>query len=69
MTSMKEILTKKEVCDYLRISESVLNKLMKSGELPFIKFERRVVFRRSDIEKFLEEKAALSRVPPKKSKK
>jgi len=53
---MKDILTRREVCEYLRVSESFLSKLMKSGQLPYIKFERRVLFRRQDLERLIETK-------------
>jgi len=52
----KDLLTKKETMEYLRISASTIEKLMKSGELPYIKFERKVLFRKSNIDKFLEKK-------------
>ncbi len=50
------LMTKKDVMAYLRISHDTLHRLMKSGTFPYIKLERRVLFRRSEIEAFLESK-------------
>jgi excisionase family DNA binding protein len=50
-----EYLSKKEVQDYLRISKGSVEKLMRSG-LPFIKLDRRVIFRKQDIDRWLERK-------------
>lgn len=49
-----ELLTKGEVQKYLKISHGTLDKLMKQKEIPYIKLERKVLFRKSDIDKFLE---------------
>jgi excisionase family DNA binding protein len=49
-------LTKKEVVEYLRISEGTLYKLMKRKAFPYIKLERKVLFKKQDIDKFLESK-------------
>ena len=49
-----EILTKEEACNYLKVSRGVLEKYMKNGELPYAKLERRVLFRKKDIDAFLE---------------
>jgi len=49
------LLTKKEVLEYLRISRSTLDhSLMK--EIPYIKLGKRVLFRKSDIDAYLEKK-------------
>lgn len=48
------LLTKEEVAEYLRISRATLGRLMK--KIPYIKLGRRVLFKKSDIDKFLESK-------------
>jgi excisionase family DNA binding protein len=48
------LMTKKEVQAYLRISHMTLQNLMKRHSLPYIKLEKRVLFRRSDIDAYLE---------------
>lgn len=50
------LMTKKEVMEYLRISHDTLHRLMKQRAFPYIKLERKVLFKKSDIEKFLESK-------------
>ena len=54
MTPKDEILTKKEVLAYLKISHGTLSKLMRQGGIPYIKMERKVLFRLSDIDQWLE---------------
>jgi excisionase family DNA binding protein len=55
------LLTKKEVIEYLRISRATLDRsLMK--EIPYIKLGKRVLFRKSDIEKYLETKLVTKKV-------
>lgn len=54
--SDKKLLTKQETVEYLRISMNTLYRLMKSGELPYIKLERKVLFKKEDIDKFIESK-------------
>jgi excisionase family DNA binding protein len=52
----EELLTKEEVQKYLKISQSTLNLMMKRKEIPYVKLQRRVLFRKKDIDKFLESK-------------
>ena len=47
-------MTKAEVREYLRISRGTLDRIMKSRGLPFIKLEKKVLFRKKDIDRFLE---------------
>jgi len=49
-------MTKQEVLEYLRISHQTLFRLMRKHSFPFIKLDRKVLFRKSDIDKFLESK-------------
>jgi excisionase family DNA binding protein len=50
------LLTKKEVLEYLKISNRTLYLLMKNHAFPYIKLSRKVLFRRSEIDAFLESK-------------
>lgn len=49
------LLSKKEVLVYLRISMSTLDRILMK-EMPYIKLGKRVLFRKSDIDKYLETK-------------
>jgi len=51
-----ELLTRKEVMRLLRISHGTLDVLMKNKEIPYIKLKRKVLFRKKDIDEFLESK-------------
>ena len=51
-----EFLTKDELIKYLKISRPTINRMMKAHEIPFIKLARRVLFRKADIDKFLDSK-------------
>jgi len=50
------LLTRKELMDYLKIKQGTLRKLMLRKEFPYFKLERRVLFRKDDIDKWLESK-------------
>jgi excisionase family DNA binding protein len=49
-------MTKKEVQEYLKISHGTLYLFMKRRAFPYIKLDRRVLFRKRDIDAFLESK-------------
>lgn len=52
-----EYMTKAEAAEYAKISIATLERLMKKRPpLPHIKLERRVLFRKQDIDHWLEEK-------------
>jgi excisionase family DNA binding protein len=51
-----ELLSREELMEYLKISKGTLYKLMKRKAFPYIKLERKVLFRKEDIDKFLESK-------------
>ena len=51
-----ELLTKKEVLTYLKISNRTLYLLMKKHAFPYIKLGKRVLFRLSEIDTYLESK-------------
>jgi len=50
-----EYMTKVECQEYLRISKSSLEKLVKEG-LPRTKLARKVIFRKADVDRWLERK-------------
>lgn len=49
-----EILTKDQVCEYLKISRGTLTRLMNKHAFPYIKMERKVLFKKEDIDRYLE---------------
>ena len=49
-----DLLTKEDVEAYLRIGRRTLDRLIKAREIPFIKLGRRVLFRKTDIDAWLE---------------
>lgn len=51
-----EFMTKDEVIAYIKISKGTLYKLMKARAFPYIKLDRKVLFRRRDIDAFLKSK-------------
>jgi excisionase family DNA binding protein len=50
---MNEILTVKEVADFLKLHQTTVYKMIKSGELPAFKIGSDWRFRRSRIEEWL----------------
>jgi excisionase family DNA binding protein len=50
------ILTREELLEYLKISRGTLAKLMKQKAFPYFKLERKVLFRKVDIDRWLESK-------------
>jgi excisionase family DNA binding protein len=48
-------LTKKELGEYLKVSRWIVERLMREG-LPHITLGRRVLFRKKDIDAFLEKR-------------
>jgi len=51
----KEVLMiRQEVLQYLRIGRGTLLKLMRKGDIPFVRIERKLLFRKSDIDGFIE---------------
>jgi excisionase family DNA binding protein len=55
------LMTKKEAMDYLKISHQTLFRLMKQKDFPYFKLERKVLFRKSDIDKWLESKKVIKK--------
>jgi excisionase family DNA binding protein len=48
-----EVMSIKQLASYLGISESTIRKLIKCGEIPFVKIKRRYLFYKPIIEKWL----------------
>lgn len=46
-------MSRKDVMAYLQISRMTLYRLMQQHAFPFIKLERKVMFRKSDIDRFM----------------
>jgi len=51
-----EILSKEQTTKYLKISRGSLLRLMQSRDIPYFKLGRRVLFRKTDIDAWLETK-------------
>ena len=64
-----EILTKKETLKYLKIGRCTLEKLMNQKQISFIKLDRKVLFKQSDIDEFIESKRILAKSDISKKKK
>lgn len=52
----ERLFTRKELMEYLRISHGTLDKLIKTRAIPYIKLERKVLFKKADVEAWLESK-------------
>lgn len=64
-----KLLTKKEVVEYLRVAHQTLEKLMKQKQISFIKLDRKVLFKQSDVDEFIESKRILAKSDVSKKKK
>jgi excisionase family DNA binding protein len=51
-----DLFTREELVAYLKISRGTLSKLMKQNAFPYVKLERKLLFRKSDIDRWLESK-------------
>ena len=47
------LLDKKQVCSWLNIKPSTLNKLLAQGKIPTIRFNRKVLFDPQDVKEFI----------------
>jgi len=56
-----EFLSKNEVTAYLKISLTTLDRLIKRRALPFVKIGKRVIFKRADIDRFVESRTVRPR--------
>ncbi len=50
----ESLMTKKDVCNYLKCSIGKIDGLIKSGKISYLKLGRNVKFRKKDIETFLD---------------
>lgn len=51
-----ELLTRKELAEFLRISIATLQTMMKNREIPFYKINKRIIFKKSDIDEWLKQR-------------
>lgn len=51
-----EYITKEEFRHLIRVSRATLDLIMKRKEVPYIKLERKVLFKKADVEVWLESK-------------
>lgn len=51
-----ELITRKELIEYLRISMGTLQAMMKNREIPYYRLKKRIIFRKSEINEWLNEK-------------
>ena len=59
--SLDEILTKKEVAEFLKVSEATIYRLTKRGELPAIRGSKRFLrYQKSDVLAFLQKLRTVS---------
>lgn len=58
MNEMSEsiFLTREELMEYLKIKRSTLQKLMNKGDLPYFKLGRRILFKKEEIDRWIESK-------------
>jgi excisionase family DNA binding protein len=52
----RELFTKAELMEYLRVSRGTIDKLIRRREVPFIKLGKKVLFRKKEIDAWLETK-------------
>jgi len=50
------LLTREDLMEYLKIKRSTLQKLMNRMDLPYFKLGRRVLFKKAEIDRWLESK-------------
>lgn len=55
------LLTKKEVASFLHIGESTLNLWVRKNKINYIKLGKSVRFRKSDIDKYLDDRTIKAR--------
>lgn len=55
MTNNSELLTDKEAAEFLRVSHQTMWRLRKSGKLPHVRLATKLLYRKSDLEAFIEQ--------------
>ena len=58
--SDSEYLTREEVCKRLKISKGTLNNRSRSGEIPFHKVGRRVLYRNCEVQEYINSQKRMS---------
>lgn len=51
--AVTKVYNTKELCDYLKVGRSVVEKLRQDGELSYAKVGRTIIFTQSDVEDFI----------------
>jgi excisionase family DNA binding protein len=51
-----EVLSRQEACTYLGVSMSTLERMIRAGELPIVKLDRRVLIRKAALDAVLQER-------------
>jgi excisionase family DNA binding protein len=64
LPELAELLTATEAADYLRISESTLRHWVSDKKIRFIKIGRAVRFKKTHLERFLQDNAHAKEVKP-----
>jgi len=59
--SKSELMSVDEVCDLLKVSKPTLWRWRKHGDIPFVKYGRKVWFKKTDIDRFIEDNYIESR--------
>ena len=54
MNTIKQMLTVKELADYLCVSESTIRKMVRESRIPFIKIISKILFNKSVIDNWIE---------------
>jgi excisionase family DNA binding protein len=65
----KEVMNFQEVLEYLTISRGTLFRLMKDNQLAYVKAGKRLLFRKQDIDAYLEAHLVPAKKPSKPPKK
>lgn len=52
----KELLSQADLLEYLQIGRTTLFKLLKNNEIPHIRLGRKILYRKADIDAWLETK-------------
>lgn len=55
MTNNSELLTDKEAAEFLRVSHQTMWRLRKCGKLPHVRLATKLLYRKSDLEAFIEQ--------------
>ena len=51
---VEKVYNTKELCDYLKVGKSVIEKLRQSGDLSYVRVGKSYIYTQSDIEEYFE---------------